>query len=436
MYIVKILFRKISIVILFALIFILSHASFSFSATLYDLCYSKEPLNYGKLYFMRYKNPMLEPVLRTYELYLFDPVSGKLSSLQQFDEKLYIPPAISPDKSTVCYHSLIEGTDFLTTKNIEIGKSIKLRFDTGGYFVTIGIDYDNDRVAAAVKRGEDRQAIYLISGRASTVNRVFNGHNFDEVGFLYNGNIYFIDNINEQRVLGLVYEKTKEHHIISRGVDYIKRAPNGNAIIYSRRNELYIFRAQGKKSILISENFSPENPPLISEDGSTFAVFEEGKIFIVNIPSGDIFYYLSMEIENTQSILSNFNYYVAKEGKLFYLNHKKPGQSLTELFEDEEGIDLLTVSPNDRYIIYRNKNLKEIIVYDKKEDKHYRKTFPFTVQEVLYTAPSEQFYVIGLSKASDAVPVRELYLYDFVKESISPISTSQNTDIKPYQRNW
>ncbi|UCB46203.1 MAG: hypothetical protein JSV25_01905, partial [Spirochaetota bacterium] len=100
------------------------------------------------------------------------------------------------------------------------------------------------------------------------------------------------------------------------------------------------------------------------------------------------------------------------------------------------GIDLLTVSPNDRYIIYRNKNLKEIIVYDKKEYKHYRKTFPFTVQEVLYTAPSEQFYVIGLSKASDAVTVRELYLYDFVKESISPISTSQNTDIKPYQRNW
>jgi hypothetical protein len=432
----KVIIRKISILLLLALVFILLPASITFSAVLYDLCYTKEPLNYGKLFFIRYRNPTLDPVLKTYDLYLFDPVLGKLTSLQKFDEMLYMLPAISPDKSTICYHSLIEGTDFLTTKNIEIGKSIKLRFDTGGYFVTIGIDYDNDRVAAAVKRGENRQAIYLISGRASTIKRLFNGMNFSEVGFLYNGNVYFIDNVNDQKVLGIVYESTKDHHIIARDVDYVKRAPKGNAIVYSKGKELYVFRAQGKKSIRISENFSKKNNPLFSQDGSTLAVFEEGIIYIVNIPSGDIFYYLSMETENTQSILSNFTFFISKESKLFYLNHKKPGQSLTELFEDEEGIDLLAASPTDRYVVYQNKNPKEIIVYDTKENEYFRKTFPFTVQEVLYTGPSEQFYVIGLSKAPDSIPVRELYLYNFMKESISPISTSQNTDIKLYRRDW
>jgi hypothetical protein len=431
----KEIIRKIAILIFPVLVLTLIPASLAFSAMLYDLCYAKEALNYGKLFFMRYRNPMLDPVLRTYELYIFDPLLGTLSSLQKSDEKLYIPPAISPDKSTICYHSLIEGTDFLTTKNIEIGKSIKLRFDTGGYFVAIGIDYDNDRVAAAVKRGEDRQAIYLISGRASTINRLFNGINFSEVGFLYNGNVYFIDNVNGQKVLGIVYETTKDHYIIARGVDYVKRAPNGNAIVYSKGKELYIFRAQGQKSILISENFSLKKSPLFSQDGSTLTVFEEGKIYIVNIPSGDIFYYLSMETEKTQSILTNFTYFLARDSKLFYLHHKKPDQSLKELFEDKDGIDLLAVSPTDRYIVYKNINPKEIIVFDTVENKHFRKIFPFTIQEVLYTTPSEHFYIVGLSKASDTIPIRELYLYNFLKESISPISTSQNADIKLYLRN-
>ncbi len=143
-----------------------------------------------------------------------------------------------------------------------------------------------------------------------------------------------------------------------------------------------------------------------------------------------------METENTKSIISNFTFYIAKGSKLFYLNHKKPGQSLTELFKDDDGIDLLAVSPNDRYVVYRNKNRNEIIIYDTKENTYFKKEFRFTVQEVLYTAPTEQVYIIGLSKGANTIPIRELYLYNFLKESISPISTSQNTDINPYRRNY
>ena len=194
----------VKVLVCCALILLFSQAAL-FSSDIYDLCYSTEPLGYGRLLFLRYRNPLLDPVLRSYELYLFDPVSGKLSSLQKYNEKLYILPVVSRDRTTLSYHSLIEGSDFLTTKNMELGKSIMLRFDTGGYFVSIGIDYDNDRVAAAVKRGENRQGIYLISNRASTINRIYNGMDFEEVGFLYNGNVYFVDNVEGEKILGIVF---------------------------------------------------------------------------------------------------------------------------------------------------------------------------------------------------------------------------------------
>ncbi|MBN2325028.1 MAG: WD40 repeat domain-containing protein [Spirochaetes bacterium] len=385
---------------------------------------------------MRYRNPLLDPVLRSYEIMLFDPVTGTLSSLHKYDEKLYILPAVSRDKTTVCYHSLIEGSDFLTTKNIEIGKSIKLRFDTGGYFVTIGVDYDNDRVAAAVKRGENRQAIYLISSRASTIRRIHNGCKFSELGFLFNGSVYYVDTVEGDRILGLVYpgDGGNERYTAAHGVDYVMKAPNGNAIIYSKGSTLYLLRAQGRQSITLSENFDTARTlPIFSPDGSTLAVFEDKIVYIINIPSGDVFYYLAMDTAGTKSELTNYQFYIAKETKLFSLQHKKPGQSLGEIHSDERGIDLLSVSPNDRFVVYRNRDKKEIIVYDGREHDYYRNRFDFDVEQVLYTMPDESFYIIGRLGGQKA-PVRELYLYNFQKESISPISTAQNVDIRPYLR--
>ncbi len=408
------------------------------ASEIYDLCYRTYPLSYGRLMFLRYRNPLLDPVLRSYEIMLFDPVTGTLSSLHKYDEKLYMLPAVSRDKTTICYHSLIEGSDFLTTKNIEIGKSIKLRFDTGGYFVTIGVDYDNDRVAAAVKRGENRQAIYLISSRASTIRRIYNGSNFSEVGFLFNGSVYYVDTVENDRILGIVYPggSEDEQYTAAHGVDYVMKAPNGNSIVYSKGDSLCLLRAQGRQSITLSENFDTGRTlPIFSADGSTLAVFEDRIIYIINIPSGDVFYYLSMDTAETKSVLTNYRFYIAKETKLFSLQHKKPGQSLSEILEDKNGIDLLAVSPNDRYIVYRNRNKKEIIVYDTQEYDHHRNSFEFAVEKVLYTMPDESFYIIGrLEKNTGRAAIRELYLYNFRKESISPISTSHNVDIKQYLR--
>jgi hypothetical protein len=420
------------------ILIVLCFGAAALGSEIYDLCYRAQPLSWGRLLFLRYRNPLLDPVLRSYEIMLFDPVTGTLSSLHKYDEKLYILPAVSRDKTTICYHSLIEGSDFLTTKNIEIGKSIKLRFDTGGYFVTIGIDYDNDMVAAAVKRGENRQAIYLISSRASTIRRIYNGSNFSEVGFLFNGSVYYVDTVENDRILGLVYPggSANEQYTAAHGVDYVMKAPNGNAIIYSKGSTLYLLRAQGRQSITLSENFDTARTlPIFSQDGSTLAVFEDKIVYIINIPSGDVFYYLAMDTAGTKSALTNYQFYIAKENKLFSLQHKKPGQSLGEILSDQGGIDLLSVSPNDRYIVYRNKDKKELIVYDTREYDYHRNRFDFAVEKVLYTMPDEGFYIIGrLGGNRGTAAIRELYLYNFQKESISPISTSQNVDIKPYLR--
>ena len=145
-----------------------------FCAEVYDLCYKTHLLREGKILVVRYRNPLLDPVLKTYETHLFDPRSGKITYLQKYQEHLYILPVISRDRSTLCYHSLIEGSDYLVTGNLEEGKSTRLRFDTGGYFVSLGLDYDNDTVIAVIKRGENKQALYLISNWASTIKRILN----------------------------------------------------------------------------------------------------------------------------------------------------------------------------------------------------------------------------------------------------------------------
>ena len=73
-------------------------------------------------------------------------------------------------------------------------------------------------------------------------------------------------------------------------------------------------------------------PPLISNDGTTAAVLEKDSIKIVNIPSGDIFYLLSMDTEGANAILGDFTFYVAKGKKVYALEHKKTDQPLVELF--------------------------------------------------------------------------------------------------------
>jgi len=408
-----------------------------FSSELYDLCYQTELLRNGKILFTRYRNPLLDPVLRTYEIHSFDPHTGKISFLQKYQEKIYIPPVISRDKSIISYHSLIEGTDYLVTRNIEIGKSTRLRFDTGGYFVALGLDYDNDTVVSVIKRGENKQALYLISNRASTIKRILSGVKFIEAGFFYNGNPYFVEIIDNLKILGIVRGKTKGRSVIAEGVNYIQKAPNGDGIIYSQENDLYLYRVYGNESIILSRGFdSQKNLPLFSYDGSTLAVIEKNTIYIVNIPSGDIMYYLSMDTEDAAFFLTDFTFYIIKENKVFYLEHKKPGQSLQELYKSKNWIGLLSVSQNDRYLIYQNDNKNEIIIFDRKQKKHYRKEFSFTIQEIIPPELENTCYIIARSyEPEKKLPVKELYLYNFKKERLFAISTVSNTDIRLYLRN-
>lgn len=407
-----------------------------FASELYDLCYRADPLNNGKILFLRHRNPMLDPVIRTYEIHLFDPLTGNLSYLQRYQELIYIPPVISRDRTSMVYHSIIEGTDFLVTKNIETGKSTRLRFDTGGYFVTLGLDYDNDTVAAAIKRGENKQAVYLISNRASTIRRILNGTNFIELGFLDNRNIYYVEMIDGRKVLSFTNERRKSGIEIAEGVDYVQKAPNGDAILYSKDKDLYLYRVNGKESINLSNNFNREkNPPIFSSDGSTLALVENDVIHIVNVSSGDILYYLSMNTENITIFLTNYTLYIAKDNKVFHLKHKKPGQSLMELYKDDSQIHILSISQDDRYLVYQKKNNREVIIFDFKENKHFIKELGFMVQRVIFPLSGDSFYVILLNDSGkDHIPIRELYLYNFKKESIFPISTLTNTDIKLYLR--
>ncbi len=407
-----------------------------FCAEVYDLCYKTHLLREGKILFVRHRNPLLDPVLRTYETHLFDPRTGKITYLQKYQEHLYILPVISRDRSTLCYHSLIEGSDFLVTGNLEEGKSIRLRFDTGGYFVSIGLDYDNDTVIAVIKRGENKQALYLISNRASTIKRILNGTNFIEAGFFDNGNVYFVEFKDNQKEFGFTNPKTRKRYDITEGFDYFQKTPNGDGVLYSQGNNLYLYRVYSNESILLSRKFDPDNQrPLISRDGSTCAVLEENNVYIANLPSGDILYYLSVDTEDASFYLTDFTFYLIKDNKIFSLAHKKPGQTLGELYTADQDINLLAVSQNDRYVIYQHANKKEVIVYDTKQKKHYSKESPFIIEEILYPDIADNFYIISRTKDPETgIPIRELYHYSLKLGQLSVISTAANTDIRLYKR--
>jgi WD40 repeat protein len=406
------------------------------SSELYDLCYSTKPLGDGQLMFLRLRNPTREPILRTFEIYVFTPDSGKISFLQKYNELLYLPPAVSRDKTTIVYHSIIEGNDFLVTKNIQTGKGTRLRFDTGGYFLNFGLDYDNDTVAAIIKRGENKQAVYLISNRASTIHRVLNGTNFTEIDFLNDKNIYYVDTIEGIKKMAFTNERIRNSISIAEDIDYVQKAPNGDAVIYSKGEDLYLYRSNGRKSMVLMSNFDPgSNPPVFSADGSTCAVFSKDRINLANIPSGDIMYFLSMDTEHTTSFLTDFTFFISKDSKVFQLKHKKPGQVLTELFAEDDQVRILSSSPDDRYLVYQKDNLREIIIYDLKEKTKYKKELDFAIKEVIFSLEGESFYIVTLTGGDgNQIPVQELYHYNFLEETMFAISTAKDTDVKLYLR--
>jgi hypothetical protein len=427
---------KGAFVLLWFLLALAAPAAGEFSDELYDLCYRVEPLTEGRVLFVRHRNPTLDPVLRTFEPHIFDPRTGKISSLQKYSEKLYIEPAVSWDRTTVCYHSLIEGNDFLLTSNINKGRSSRLRFDTGGYFLSIAIDYDNDTIAASIKRGANKQGLYVISNRKGTIKRVFEGAQLSSIGFLENSNICYVNTVNERKILAFAGER-KGGGLTIEEVDYVKKTPRGDGIFYTKGPVLFLFRLYGTDSVTISRNFSLQGHPLlISEDGSTAAFLEKGSIGIVNIPSGDIFYLISMDTEGTNAILTDFSFLLAKGKKVFTLQHKKTGQALQELFTYEEDVTLLASSPDDRYIVFQGRQKSALLIYDQKEQEIIAKQFTQGVEKVLFAAEGNSCYVVTRSLYKEyRAPVRELYYYDFQNGIKTFVSTTTNTDVKLYLRN-
>jgi hypothetical protein len=323
------------------------------------------------------------------------------------------------------------------TGNLEEGQSTRLRFDTGGYFVSLGLDYDNDTVIAVIKRGENKQALYLISNSRSTIKRILNGTNFIEAGFFDNGNVYFVEFKDNQKEFGFTNPKTRKRYDITEGFNYFQKTPNGDGVLYSQGNNLYLYRVYNNESILLSRKFDQDSRgPLISRDGSTCAVLEENNVYIANLPSGDILYYLSVDTEDASFYLTDFTFYLIKENKIFSIAHKKPGQTLGELYTADRDINLLAVSQNDKYIVYQHDNKKEVIVYDMRNQKHYSKVSPFFIEEILYPDIADNFYIISRNNDPETgIPIRELYHYSLKLGQLSVISTAANTDIRLYKRN-
>jgi hypothetical protein len=429
-----------------------------FPAQIHDLCYFGEPMKNGEFLFVRYRNPLLDPLLRTFEIYVYNPSTGKITFLQQFGEMSYLLPVVSPDRTTVTYHSLIEGNDFLVTRNVITGKATRLRFDTSGYFLFNDLHYDNERVASVLKRGPGRQAIYIISNDLGTIRRLYTGQAFQEVGFLYNGSVYYVDRVGNRLSLGVVRGDGKQRTVVEENIEYVRKGPRGDAILFSIENELFIYRVYNNETILLTEHFSMQEPvPLIAEDGSACVVYDGETTLLVNIPSGDVLYYLSFRGDDRGDILTRYSYYTVKDDQVFTIKYKKPGQALLPLFGDEGPVHLLAVSPDDRYVLYRLGDAHELRIYDRRTGGRFIKTFPFIIEEVI-VSPFMEFseamgsiYLITLSPGDGTAgssetgapsresgetvpPVRELYLYDYPGKSLTAISTAGDTDIRLYLR--
>ncbi len=430
---------------LLIIFFLLLSVTTLFSDQLYDLCFFGEPMRNGEFLFVRHRNALLEPVLRTYEIYLFNPSTGKITFLQQYGEKSYLLPVVSPDRTSVTYHSLIEGNDFLVTRNIITGRSTRLRFDTSGYFLYNALHYDNETVASVLRRGPNRQAIYIIFNDLGTIERLHTGTNFREVGFLYNRSVYYVDHIGDRLSLGVVQSDGQGRTVVEENIEYVKKAPNGEAILYSIENDLFLYRVYNNESLRLTEHFSADGGhPLIADDGSACVVYDGDTVLLVNIPSGDVLYYRSFDSDGTGDVITRYTYYTVKEGQVFAIQFKKPGEYLRKVFDDVGQIHLLGVSPDDRYILYQLDDRRELRIYDRDRREKFSKTFDFTIEKVSvspfmdFSEAIHSIYITAISPSGDdpsSVPVRELYMYNYPRRSLTAVSTAGDTDIRPYLRN-
>jgi WD40 repeat protein len=217
----------------------------------------------------------------------------------------------------------------------------------------------------------------------------------------------------------------------------VQKTPRGDGIFYTKGPVLFLFRLYGTDSIALSRNFSlQDHPLLISDDGSAAAFLEKGSIGIVNIPSGDIFYLISMDTEGTNAVLTDFNFLLAKGKKVFVLQHKKTGQALRELFTYDEDVTLLASSPDDRYIAFQGSQKHTLLIYDQEEQEIITKPFTQGVERVMFAAEGTSCYVVTRSNYQEyRAPVRELFFYDFQNGIKTFVSTTTNADVKLYLRN-
>ena len=432
-------FKKTINIIAFLIIFTILYTGTAAGQYIYDLCYDYYPLSKGRILFLRYRNPLLDPVLKTFELYIFDPEKSTLTFIPRYGEKIYLKPVVSPDRTTICYHSLIEGRDYLVTKNIEFGRNIRLSFDTGGYFLKLAVAFNDDTVAAAIKRGENKQAIYYISNSKGLLKRLLNGKDFLKLDFLKDGSILYIDRQNGKNILGIV-NYSRENYVISEDISFASRTPEGDAVVYMENNHLKFFRVNNREKITLVDSFMPstndvKNSISFSSDGTALSIVSEDAIRIINIPSGDVFYYISMKLKGANHFLTNYSFYIAKDKTVFYLLYKKPGQSLLKLFDGDEKVKLLGTNPDDRYIVYKQEDPKSVYIYDKKTGKIDRRSFNFKIEGVSFLTTKNSFYIVALNRVKGIdYPVRELYLYDFKGALLYPISVSERAKLSLYKR--
>lgn len=433
--------KKSSNILILAIILILLPAFYGYSDTLYDLCYDYHALKNGKIMFLRFKNPMLDPVLRTIEIYIFYPKNSKLSFVPRYGEKIYIKPVVSHDKTTLCYHSLIEGRDFLVTKNVEKGKNTRLSFDTGGYFLKLAISNDDDTVAAVIKRGKNKQAIYYISNSKGILKRLLNGRDFEIIHFLNDGSIFYIDNSDNKRVAGYI-DYQRQNTIIDEDIDFATVTPNGDAVIYVKDGKLVFYRINNHEKITILSGFKPNTAYvakyiIFSDDGSALAIVTKDAIRIVNIPSGDVFYYISIDTANSTYFMTDYSFYLSKNKKLFILMYKKPAQDLYKLIESDENIHILGGDPENKFLVYQKNNKKILYIFNKKTKKSIKRIFNFNIESISYNTDGKSFYIITTRPdIKTGIPVRELYFYDFEGELLYPISTVKNAKLKLYKRKF
>ena len=413
-----------------------------FAAELYDLGCWWTAMKEGRLLFARHRNPTLDPVLKTYELYLFDPATGVITFLQKPGEKLPLLPAVSPDGTALAYYAIVEGNDYLVTRYLDEGRSIRLRFDTGGYIEAVALDYDRDRVLTANKRGEDRQALYLISNRQGTIRRILNGTRFQDIHFLANGGVQYTDLKDGRLVLGVVHPWNLKQTVLSGMTRLALASPRGDAVLFREFDRLSLYRVNSGETIRISDQVSAD--PLVSPEGTTCAVFEPDALLLVNLPTGDVMYYLALAADTRSSLLNDFSFYTVRGRSIHRIMHRNPGQQLAELYRGEGALRLLAVSGDDRFVYFQEGTgeggvgTNSVTVLDRTTGESVVKRFPFAVEEVLplrVRASDGSFYIRALGEVpGDRVPVRELYYYSMPMGALIGVSTARDADLDLYRR--